>query len=447
MFTNPIFLTGDPEWADYTVEVKVKPLALEHFAGVVFRYHTNLHYYCFGMAGGKEAQLALHLPLEKVFRVPQWKRLATAPFAYDVRRYYRLKVVNEGPKIRAFIDGRQVLEASDSEILKGKAGLMAGGPAHVRGLRGHRPGRSRAGNRRSHPHAKSEIDRLRAENPQPVLWKKFRTPGFGAGRNVRFGDLNGNGVPEMLIGQNIARGGDNFVQLSALTAVTLDGQVLWQLGVPDPRNGLLTSDTPFQIHDLDGNGCGEVVLVKDFQLQVLDGRTGRVRERVFMPEAKRDAGQKPYRLTNGDSIAFVNFSGTKTPREILVKDRYSNFWIYDRNLRLLWSGSGQTGHYPYPFDLDGDGREELLIGYALWDHRGRQLWSRDKELQDHADGAVMGNFSGDPHAAPRAYFFGSDEGFLMMDCKGEILKHLRIGHAQSPSVAPASGRTCRACNC
>ncbi len=154
MFTNPIFLTGDPEWADYTVEVKVKPLALEHFAGVVFRYHTNLHYYCFGMAGGKEAQLALHLPLEKVFRVPQWKRLATAPFAYDVRRYYRLKVVNEGPKIRAFIDGRQVLEASDSEILKGKAGLMAGGPARYEDFVVTAPDEA-ARNRRSHPHAKS----------------------------------------------------------------------------------------------------------------------------------------------------------------------------------------------------------------------------------------------------------------------------------------------------
>ncbi len=239
----------------------------------------------------------------------------------------------------------------------------------------------------------------------------------------------------MLIGQNIVHVSGNFIQLSALTAVTLEGKVLWQTGVPDPRNGLLTSDTPFQIHDLDGDGRGEVVLVKDFQLQVLDGLTGRLCRRVFMPDAKLDADQKPYALTNGDSIAFVNFSGGTSPREILVKDRYSNFWIYDSDLRLLWSGSGQTGHYPYPVDLDGDGRDELFIGFALWDYQGRQLWSRDEELHDHADGVVMGNFSGDPHAEPRGYFFGSDEGFLMLDRHGEILKHVRIGHAQSPSVA------------
>ncbi len=281
----------------------------------------------------------------------------------------------------------------------------------------------------------AELERLRADQPKPALWRKFDTPRFGAGRNVRFGELDGDGIPEMLIGQNIVHVSGNFIQLSALTAVTLEGKVLWQTGVPDPRNGLLTSDTPFQIHDLDGDGRGEVVLVKDFQLQVLDGLTGRLCRRVFMPDAKLDADQKPYALTNGDSIAFVNFSGGTSPREILVKDRYSNFWIYDSDLRLLWSGSGQTGHYPYPVDLDGDGRDELFIGCALWDYQGRQLWSRDEELHDHADGVVMGNFSGDPHAEPRGYFFGSDEGFLMLDRHGEILKHVRIGHAQSPSVA------------
>ena len=68
---------------------------------------------------------------------------------------------------------------------------------------------------------------------------------------------------------------NNFDFLSSLTAVTLDGKVLWQAGRPNPRNGLLTNDTPFQIHDVDGDGRGEVVLIRDFQLQVLDGRTDR----------------------------------------------------------------------------------------------------------------------------------------------------------------------------
>ena len=105
---------------------------------------------------------------------------------------------------------------------------------------------------------------------------KFDTPGFGAGRNVRFGDLDGDGQLDMLFAQNVAKvRGDAFDQISCLTAVTLDGKVLWQQGRPNPKNGLLTNDTPFQIHDLDGDGRAEVVLARDFQLQVLEGRRGR----------------------------------------------------------------------------------------------------------------------------------------------------------------------------
>src|SRR4051812_18576918 len=48
---------------------------------------------------------------------------------------------------------------------------------------------------------------------------------------------------------------------------------------------------------------------------------------------------------------------------VLVKDRYSHFWLFDAGLKRLWQGEGQTGHYPYPWDLDGDGRDEIAIGY------------------------------------------------------------------------------------
>lgn len=432
---NPTFITGDPEWSDYTVEAKVKPLAIEDMAGLVFRYHTNRHYYLFALTGGNTARLALRLPLEKTFRVAEWRELGSAPFSYDTTRYYSLKVENKGPAIRAYIDGKRVLKATDGEILKGKAGVTANIPSRFQDFR---VSVSEAGRRAIEQRIRrreEDLERLRKANPKPVVWKKFETPGFGSGRNVRFGDLDGDGTPEMLIGQNIRRVGGNFIQLSALTAVSLDGRVLWQVGVPDPRNGLLTADTPFQIHDIDGDGNNEVVMVKDFQLQVLEGISGKLRQRTFMPEATRDAGQKPYTLTNGDSIAFVNISGGKAPRQILVKDRYNNFWVFNNDLELLWKGSGQTGHYPYPADVDADGRDEILIGYSLWDDNGRQLWSRDKELRDHADGVAIGNFSGDPNGDLRAYFCGSDEGYLMFDRNGNILKHIRIGHAQSPSIA------------
>ena len=73
------FVTGDPEWGDYTVEAKVRPLALDDFAGLAFRYDTNRHYYLFALTGGKEARLAVRLPLETTFRVAEWRELGRAP--------------------------------------------------------------------------------------------------------------------------------------------------------------------------------------------------------------------------------------------------------------------------------------------------------------------------------------------------------------------------------
>ena len=432
---NPIFLTGDSEWSDYSVEARVKPLLLEEMAGLVFRYHTNRHYYLFALTGGKRARLALRLPLEKSFRVAEWRELASVEFPYDTRNYYLLRVENEGPQIRAFIDGKKVLEASDPEILKGKAGLTANIPARFQEFRVSVSDSSKQQIEDRIRKRDAELLRLREENPKPKLWKKFNTPKFGAGRNVRFGDLDGDGRLDMLIAQNIPRvRGDAFDHISCLTAINFEGKILWQSGRPDPRNGLLTNDTPFQIQDMDGDGRNEVVLVRDFKLQVLEGKTGKVLHSAWMPQAPSANKERPYELNNGDSLALFNLSGNKGRQDILVKDRYQNFWLFNRELKPLWQGQGQTGHFPFPFDVDGDGRDEILIGYSMWDHTGRRLWTKDDELKDHADGIAMGNFSADPKAEPKVYASGSDEGFILFDKKGNILKHARIGHAQAPSI-------------
>jgi rhamnogalacturonan endolyase len=433
---NSMMITGDAEWLDTTVEVKLRPLSFAQPCGLVFRYHTNRHYYVFSLSDGHRARLAVRLPLEKRLRVAEWRTLGEAEFPYGVKQYYTLRVENEGPRIRAFIDGHLILEAADSEIQKGKAGVTANAPARFTDFSVKASDESAALIRGRIAAREAELAKLRASNPKPQLWKTIETPGFGAGRNFRLGDLDGDGRADILIAQNIPRArGDAFDHISCLTAINLDGKILWQSGRPDPRNTLLTNDTPFQIHDVDGDGRNEVVLVRDFQLQILDGATGKLRKWTWMPEMARDLKDRPYELNNGDSLAFVNLSGQKDPRETLVKDRYRTFWIFSSDLKLLWSGTGQTGHYPYPYDLDGDGKQEFVLGYSLWSHDGRRLWSHDTDLHDHADGIAMGNFSGNPAAQPMVYACGSDEGFILFDREGTILKHTRIGHAQSPSIA------------
>ncbi len=433
--TNPILITGDSEWSDYAVEVRVKPLSLAEIVGVVFRYHTNRHYYLFALSEGGQARLAVRMPLEKNLRLAEWRELGKREFPYDSQKYYVLRVENDGPRIRALIDGNLVLEASDGELVRGKAGVTANVPARFQEFQVTASTLATDQIVRRVSGREVELSKRRAENPKPKLWRRFETPSYGTGRSVRFGDLDGDGRVEMLLAQNIPRvRGDGFDQISCLTAVTLEGQVLWQSGRPDPRNGLLTNDLPFQIHDIDGDGRNEVVLIKDFKLQIWDGGSGKLKHWVWMPKMPASSSPRPYEFENGDAIAFLNLSGNEKRHEILVKDRYHNFWIFNQHLELLWQGQGQTGHFPYPFDVDGDGHDETLIGYSLWDHTGHRFWSHDDDLKDHADAVVMGNFSGDPHADWRAYASGSDEGFLVFDRHGQILKQVRVGHAQSMSV-------------
>jgi hypothetical protein len=125
---QPLFVTGDPLWTSYTVAARVRPLSLAESAGIVFRYHTNHHYYAFTISGGKRARLALKSPFENKFRTVEWKELGTAEISYDVKQYHELKVENDGPKIRAYFDGKLIIEASDTEILNGRAGLTANIP-------------------------------------------------------------------------------------------------------------------------------------------------------------------------------------------------------------------------------------------------------------------------------------------------------------------------------
>jgi hypothetical protein len=47
---------------------------------------------------------------------------------------------------------------------------------------------------------------------------------------------------------------------------------------------------------------------------------------------------------------------------------------------------------------------------------------------------MVANLSPDPKAEPRVYASGSDEGFLMFDLAGKLLKQVRVGHNQSPAA-------------
>ncbi|WP_437202731.1 hypothetical protein [Planctomicrobium sp. SH664] len=439
---TPLFITGDPAWFDCTVEAAVTPLRKEESSGLAFRYHTNRHFYWFSLTGGNKVQLRIRQPIDKDFNTPVWVDLASADFKYEPGKTYQLKVENEGSKIRAFVDGKQVLTADSSEILSGKVGIATNSPSKYENFKVTVSPQTEKEIAARIQKREGELKALQAANPQPKLWKKIATVGFGSGRNIRFGDLDGDGQLDILFAKNKPMSdGDAACVLTCLTAVNLDGKILWQKGNPQEGRGIVSNDLPFQIHDVDGDGNNEVLCGWGRQLLLLDGKTGEVKKSVPCPEVTsypRDIQppKEPYptNVSNGDCIAFFNLTGDPRRRDFIVKDRYWNFWAYNSDMQLLWSGQGMLGHYPYPAPGSSDGRDRVAIGYAMWDADGKELWQNYQNLKQHADSIAVGNFSDDPKEEIKTYYCSSDDGFALVDHRGIIERHYRIGHTQTSTV-------------
>jgi hypothetical protein len=117
---------------------------------------------------------------------------------------------------------------------------------------------------------------------------------------------------------------------------------------------------------------------------------------------------------------------------VLVKDRYSNLTAYDGDLNRLWRFHGNTGHYPAVADIDGDGRDEVMIGYTLVDDDGSVLWSID--VEDHQDAIAIAAIDPDSPEARIALACG-EGGTVVCDLAGNILWRDRTGHVQRLTAA------------
>jgi hypothetical protein len=429
--THPIVIAGDALWADCSVSVRFAPDADQGQSGFVFRYRNDRCYYFFGVDGPKA--ILKKVRHETAFHKPDETILAQKDWSGKPGQFLTAEVSVQANRIRAQLDDGTVLEATDSTYPSGRIGLMADAPTRY----SHVKVTCSAAEKQRVEAARRTLEResaaLQAANPRPVLWKKIRTENFGVGRNLRFGDLDADGRVDVLIGQVVHHGPkDRYSELSCLTAMTFEGKRLWQIGTPDGWKDHLTNDVAFQIIDLDGDGRNEVVYCMKFEIIVADGATGKTKYKAPTPASKGDYG---YPRILGDCLYFCDLRGTGRPRDLIIKDRYKNLWALDDRLQPLWEASCNTGHYPFACDVDGDKKDELLIGYTLFDDDGKPLWSLDDRIKDHADGVAIVRFGATANSEPRVLCAASDEGIFFTDLKGNVLKHLRLGHVQNPATA------------
>jgi len=435
-YSHPMIVAGDELWEDYKFVVRFVPESKEYQSGVVFRYQNDRCYYFFGVVGDKAVlkmvkhAVGFHKPYEKI--------LSEAECKWQPGDTLTAEVSVQADRISARLNGGLLLQAMDSEYQKGKIGLTANVPTKFFAVEVT----TTQEKKKRYKTARDEFNKLekelQANNPRPVVWKKIRTEGFGVGRNLRFGNLDNDGVIDVLIGQVLHHGPkDRNSELSCLTAVTFNGRQLWQIGQPDLWKNHLTNDVAFQIHDIDADGKNEVVYCRNFEIIVADGATGTTKYKAQTPLTP---GGKPYRTEYnifprilGDCIYFCDLSGKGYDGDIIFKDRYRYLWAFSDKLELLWHAECNTGHYPFAYDVDGDGKDELMMGYTLFDDNGEKLWTLDDTITDHADGVAILKFR--PDSDLRLLCAASDEGIFFTDMKGNILKHHYLGHVQNPAVA------------
>lgn len=277
--------------------------------------------------------------------------------------------------------------------------------------------------------AKQVVPSQTTEPPKVRLLSRIDTKDFGA-ETLRIGDLNADGGPDLLFVQSHY----GSRRITCLTATTISGEVLWQVGEPSADNGRIYSDLPVQIYDWDNDGRNEVLYVR--QAKYLDPYDGkRVRERASKYEGLAtmivlDAATGRQKTTfdlpapADDCFLFADLTGRGRPEDLVVKDRYWNLWGVAHDGKVLWQWKGSTGHFPAVADVDNDGRDEVFVGFALIDHDGKVLFAKDPK-GEHQDACWIAR----PADGQWRLLFGNG-GIHCLAVDGTELWHHALGEAQ-----------------
>jgi len=433
---HPMVITGSSFWSNYTVEAEFKPHNLRTRSGIIFRYQNDRCYYFLGI--DEETIALIKVNHGTGFRQPDETILSRTSYQIFSDESLKVKVTAEGSLLTVFMPDEQIWEIRDSTFMTGKIGLLADGPSEFYSVKVTTTKPVMQEIEKKEQAFMQEQDSLTARNPAMTVYKKTYLGEFGTGRNIRFGDLDGDGETDVLLGQVVHHGPkDRNSELSCLTALTLDGQILWQTGKPDPWKTMATNDVAFQIHDMDQDGKNEVIYCMNQEIIIAEGKTGKIIRKTptpLTPGGKpMESGHNSFPRILGDCLYFLDLQGKGYDSDLILKDRYQYLWAYDSNLNLLWKNECRTGHYPFACDTDQDGKDELLAGYTLFDHDGKKLWSLDDQLSDHADGVAIVRY--DENEEPKILCAASDEGMFFADLNGHITRHHYIGHVQNPAVA------------
>lgn len=237
-------------------------------------------------------------------------------------------------------------------------------------------------------------------------------------QKVGIGDLDGDGRYDFVLktpGQSIDPYGPYWKKSPGtyhLEARSADGRKLWDKDLGwSIEQGVWYS--PYIVFDLDGDGKAEVMAKTgegdprdaDGRVQtgpewvtVFDGATGRELARAPWPSRTVGNETLSYNYASRNQLGIAYLDG-KTPCLIVERGTYTiiqvhAFQFHDGRLTPVWQWNslqesrpkrwrGQGAHTLQAHDVDGDGRDEVVIGSAVIDDNGVGLWTTGLGHPDH----------------------------------------------------------------
>jgi hypothetical protein len=269
---------------------------------------------------------------------------------------------------------------------------------------------------------------------------------------VKFGDVDGSGKYAIV---------DILNDYSTIVYGN-DGKELWRWTAPptsrdDPRG----NEAAGVLWDFHHTGRDELAHWREIDgkewLVLCDGRTGKVIKQVPWP-----APALPH-VDNNYRMAVAKFhKDSDGPDTLLVfvdTGGYIALTAYDKDLNLLWQHAEHRdkdyfGHYIYPYDVNGDGVDEVVISHLCLDANGKEIWNNAKYFEknnDHMDAMEFFDMDGD--GKPELLVGQSDVGTLeynaqtgammwqnVSDHSQQVTAGYILGDSKTPQVV-TNGRT------
>ncbi|HOK66724.1 MAG TPA: hypothetical protein PK054_07525 [Anaerohalosphaeraceae bacterium] len=279
---------------------------------------------------------------------------------------------------------------------------------------------------------------------------------------VAIADLNGDRRYDFVIKQPQQTTDPGVWQKSTDTfkveAYLHDGTFLWRKDLGwNIEQGVWWS--PMVVFDFDGDGRAEAALKTaptdvDYRnpdghpypgrvmsgpeyVSLLDGMTGRELDRADWPARGRveDWGDEKNNRASRHLLGAAYLDGVR-PSLIVLRGTYTRmrvdaYNVADRKLQKVWSWDGdaevppvrgQGMHGMHAADVDGDGRDEIILGAAVLDDNGKILWNTGL---GHPDGCYVTDIY--PQRPGLEILYGIEppqekNGICIVDAKtGEIL--------------------------